>query len=89
MIGLGFARPISAPSAARATSLGALMPSTQGALVWPTGRTLSTLVEDEQLPLRDNSVDRLLVVHCLEVAARPGPLSPRALARAEAGGAAS
>ena len=51
------------------------MPSAQGALVWPSsGKTLSVLVEDEQLPLPDNSVDRLLCVHCLEVADRPGLL---------------
>ncbi len=75
MIGLGFATPYLGAYRSETASLGALMPAGQGALVWPTnGRTLSTLVDEEQLPLGDNSVERLLVVHCLEVAARPGPL---------------
>ena len=36
--------------------------------------TFSVLVENEQLPLPDNSVDRVLAVHCLETADRARPL---------------
>jgi len=47
----------------------------QGALVWPhNGPTMSSLIEPEHLPLPDNAVDRLLVVHYLEVADRVRPL---------------
>jgi len=43
------------------------MPSTQGAVIWPSGTDVNTVVVDEDdLPLPDNSVDRMLVVHCLE-----------------------
>jgi SAM-dependent methyltransferase len=51
------------------------MPAGQGALVWPpTGDVVSVLVENEQLPLPDNSVDRILAIHCLETAERARPL---------------
>ncbi len=53
----------------------ALMPAEQGAEVWPEGRRCAAaLVESEMLPLPDASVDRLLIVHALETAARPGAL---------------
>jgi SAM-dependent methyltransferase len=35
---------------------------------------LSTLVEEGSLPLRDNSIDRVLAVHCLEVTEQVTPL---------------
>lgn len=72
---LGFGTPFLGPYRSEALSLGALMPARQGVLVWPsTTPVLSTLVEEDQLPLRDNSVDRLLVVHCLEVTEQAMPL---------------
>jgi SAM-dependent methyltransferase len=75
LIGLGYCTPYLGTFRGEAARLGALMPSTQGALVWPSsGAILSALVEEDRLPLRDNSVDRLLVTHCLEVAERVGPL---------------
>ncbi len=65
---LGFGTPYLGPYRSEALALGALMPARQGALVWPSAApVLSTLVEESQLPLRDSSIDRLLVVHCLEV----------------------
>ena len=71
MIGLGFASPYLGGFCGEATRVGALMPEGQGALVWPAdGPARAVLVDEERLPLPDNSVDRLLVVHCLEVAAR-------------------
>lgn len=67
IMGLGFASPYLAPFRGEALRLGALMPSAQGAVVWPaTGPVHTVVVEDEQLPLPDNSVDKLLVIHCLE-----------------------
>ena len=71
MIGLGFATPYLGGFCGEATRVGALMPAGQGALVWPAnGPARAALVEEDRLPLPDNSVDRLLVVHCLEVAGR-------------------
>ena len=75
LIGLGFATPYLGTFRGEARRVGALMPAGQGALVWPaTGDTMSVLVDEERLPLSDNSVDRLLAVHCLEIAERVRPL---------------
>lgn len=75
LIGLGFATPYLGGFRGEVRRLGALMPSSQGALVWPAnGGSLAVLVEEDRLPLPDNSVDYLIAVHCLEVAERPGPL---------------
>ncbi len=75
LIGLGFPTPYLGTFRGEAVRLGALMPASQGALVWPpTGPRMTVLVEEEHLPLSDNSVDRLLAVHCLENAERARPL---------------
>lgn len=73
--GVGFATPYLGSFRAEAARLGCFMPARQGALVWPQGaRCQSVLVEEAQWPLPDNTVDRLLAVHCLEQAERVGPL---------------
>lgn len=51
------------------------MPAAQGALVWPPrGEKLTVMADEEHLPLADNSVDKVLAVHCLETAERVRPL---------------
>jgi len=75
MLGLGFATPFLGRYRRDVTRLGALMPASQGALVWPSeGPVRSILVEEDQWPIPDNSVDRLLAVHCLETCERVQPL---------------
>ncbi len=75
LVGLGFTTPYLGSFRGEANRLGAMMPGTQGALVWPSaGPKLSALVDEDRLPLPDNSVDRLLAIHCLEVAERTRPL---------------
>lgn len=71
LIGLGFANPYL--SAARNPKrVGALMPADQGALIWPGyAPTRSVMVREDRLPLADNSVDQVLLTHCLEVSDRP------------------
>lgn len=67
IIGLGHAAPFLGSFQGQSYAVGALMPASQGALVWPqNGRSRSAIVDEDQLPLADNSVDRLLVVHLLE-----------------------
>lgn len=74
VVGLGFATPLLGAFRAEAGRMAALMPASQGALIWPpVGSVMSVLVEEERLPLADNSVDRLLCVHSLEVADRVRP----------------
>ncbi len=75
LIGLGYATPYLGAFRAEGVCCGALMPSRQGALVWPReGDKQTVLVEEECLPLPDNSVDRMLVVHGLETAERVKPV---------------
>ncbi len=67
LMGLGFATPYLGSFRGEVARLGALMPSTQGAAVWPTaGRVHTVVVEETSLPLPDNAVDLMLVVHCIE-----------------------
>ena len=67
LMGLGFASPYLGSFRGEAARLGALMPALQGAVVWPPAGSVHTVVvEEDHLPLPDNSVDHLLVVHCLE-----------------------
>lgn len=73
--GLGYGVPYLGPFRQDTMRIAALMPETQGALVWPSaGPQLSVLVDDRQLPLPDNSVDRMLLVHSLEATDRPARL---------------
>ncbi len=75
IIGTGYCAPYLGSFRAEAARVGCLMPARQGALVWPQGpRCCSVLVQEHQWPLADNSVDKLLAVHCLEQAERVGPL---------------
>ena len=73
--GAGFASPFLGAFRTEAARLACLMPERQGALVWPhASQCHSVLVGEAQWPLPDNSIDRLLAIHCLEQAERPGPL---------------
>ncbi len=75
VMGLGYCAPYLGMYRNEAARVGALMPSGQGALVWPAkGDTLSVLVDEGSLPLPDNSVDRFLAVHILEAAEPLRPL---------------
>src|SRR5262249_795994 len=48
------------------------MPAAQGVVKWPTDRPgLVALVDELELPLPDSAVDRVLLVHALEMAQNP------------------
>ena len=67
VFGLGFTTPYLAPFRGEASVLGALMPAELGAVPWPEqGQSVSALVEETELPLDDESADRILLVHMLE-----------------------
>lgn len=75
VVGAGFATPFLGSFRSEAACTGCLMPARQGALVWPPGgKCHSVLVEEHHWPLPDNSVDRLLAVHMIEVAEHTGPV---------------
>jgi SAM-dependent methyltransferase len=70
--GLGYPTPYLGLFREDAERCIALMPAAQGVLKWPTARpTLSTLVDEFALPLADAAVDRILVVHALEICDDP------------------
>ena len=72
VVGLGYCVPWLERYREKAERVMALMPAAQGALAWPQGGPSATaLVYDEQLPLPDCSVDRLLMVHGLEHSENP------------------
>lgn len=72
LVGLGYTLPWLDRFGADAERVFAFMPATQGAVVWPSGGPSATaLVFDEELPLVDSSVDRMLLVHSLEHAESP------------------
>ena len=68
ILGLGYAPPFLRPFREEADRVIAMMPARQGVVAWPRdGARLTTLVEDTALPLPDMSVDRVLLVHSIEV----------------------
>ena len=67
VIGLGYASPFLRIFNGEARLTAALMPAQLGVMQWPReGPYRSALVEQTQLPLRDTSVDCVLVAHGLE-----------------------
>lgn len=67
VLGLGFATPYLPPFLGEAQRVIGLMPARQGVLHWPAdGKSLTGLVDERELPLEDESMDRVLVVHGLE-----------------------
>lgn len=72
LVGLGYALPYLERFRRGAERAFAFMPAGQGALNWPAGDLSATaLVFDEELPLPDSSIDRILLVHSLEFAENP------------------
>ena len=72
LVGLGYTLPWLERFGTDAERVFAFMPATQGAVVWPaTGPTATALVFDEELPLVDSSIDRMLLVHSLEHVENP------------------
>ncbi len=67
VIGLGYASPYLRMFQGEARMTAALMPQSQGVVQWPhEGPYRSALVPEIDLPLRDMSVECVLVVHGLE-----------------------
>jgi SAM-dependent methyltransferase len=72
LVGLGYTLPWLERFGTDAERVFAFMPATQGAVKWPAaGPSATALVFDEELPLVDSSIDRILIVHALEHAENP------------------
>lgn len=67
LLGIGYPLPYLSPYLDHAESVLAFMPAQQGVVGWPENApSLTALVEENALPLPDQSVDRILLVHGLE-----------------------
>lgn len=67
VLGLGFATPYLRTLQEDSERVVAVMPAGSGVLAWPPGeRSLVCLAEEDELPLPDRSVDRVLLIHALE-----------------------
>ncbi|WP_234684720.1 methyltransferase domain-containing protein [Bradyrhizobium monzae] len=75
VLGIGYPTPYLGLFREDAERCIAFMPAAQGVLKWPTGRpALATLVDEFSLPLPDAAVDRILLIHALEMSDDPAAL---------------
>ena len=75
VLGLGYATPLLRPFVEEASRTLAFMPAPQGVTRWPReGRNLTALVDEMDLPLADNSIDRIVLVHAIECTERVRPM---------------
>src|SRR6185312_14472733 len=67
LLGLGYATPYLKLFREETERVLALMPPPQGVLPWPLdAANVVALADEGELPLQDFSIDRVLLVHCLE-----------------------
>lgn len=72
VLGIGYATPYLDALRKDAVRTLAFMPAEQGVVNWPArGASSSALVDITALPLPDSCMDRVLVVHALEMADQP------------------
>ncbi len=72
LVGMGYAVPWLDRFGADAERVFAFMPAGQGAVAWPPNQPSATaLVFEEELPLVDSSIDRMMMVHLLEHSENP------------------
>jgi SAM-dependent methyltransferase len=70
--GFGFAVPLLRPYLGQARRVIGLMPGPQGVMPWPAGEpNVSVLCEELNWPLATGFVDRLVLMHALEVSPDP------------------
>jgi SAM-dependent methyltransferase len=75
VLGIGYPTPYMGLFREEAERCLAFMPAAQGVVKWPSLRpTLAALVDDHELPLTDAAVDRVLLVHALEMSHDAGAL---------------
>jgi SAM-dependent methyltransferase len=68
VLGVGYPTPYLGLFREEAERCLAFMPAAQGVVKWPSANpTLAALVDEYELPLPDASVDRVLLVHALEM----------------------
>ncbi|MEM0898681.1 MAG: class I SAM-dependent methyltransferase [Pseudomonadota bacterium] len=72
LLGIGYTKPWLPRFEPDTECTISFMPAAQGAARWPReGGSRTALVFDEELPLPDSAVDRILMTHCLEHSENP------------------
>src|SRR5260370_367477 len=72
VLGVGYATPYLGLFREEAERCLAFMPAAQGVVKWPTDRPgLAALIDDLEMPLTDSAVDRIFLVHALEMVHDP------------------
>jgi SAM-dependent methyltransferase len=69
ILGIGYALPYLLPFMEQDKNrIGAVMPAGQGVMHWPRHHkgNLTVLSEESELPFRDESIDKALIIHALE-----------------------
>jgi SAM-dependent methyltransferase len=75
LLGVGYPTPFLTSLLAESERTVVAMPASQGVLGWPPeARNLVALVDEGELPFADCSIDRVLVVHALEVSEEARPM---------------
>ena len=75
VLGVGYPTPYLGLFREEAERCLAFMPAAQGVVKWPSNRPgLAALVDELELPLTDSAVDRVLLVHALEMVHDPAAL---------------
>lgn len=68
VLGIGYTTPYLGLFREEAERCLAFMPGSQGVMKWPTARPgLAALVDEYEMPLPDAAVDRVLLIHSLEM----------------------
>src|SRR5271168_1021455 len=87
VLGIGYPTPYLGLFREEAERCLAAMPAPQGVVHWPSTRpSLAALVEEDELPLTASAVDRVLLVHALEMSVDPAELLREAWRVLAAGG---
>ncbi|NQV22066.1 MAG: methyltransferase domain-containing protein [Rhodospirillales bacterium] len=75
VLGIGYPTPYLGGFRGQAERAIAVMPAAQGVIRWPSeGPALAALADEHELPLPDQSVDRVILVHALENTDHAGAL---------------
>lgn len=71
ILGIGFSHLYLQHINSESNSIISFMPERIGGYAWPTDHTQTALVHDWLFPLPNQSVDQILLVHCLEFLSNP------------------
>ena len=78
LLGFGYATPYLRPYLDEAVRVCAVMPDRMGVLTWPSGspgeKNLSLVAREDEIPLPDLSINRIVMVHGLESSENAGHL---------------